>query len=202
MMKLPAIFLKWSAPWRSRPDLSALLSRTSRFQTGIILLVITLLAHQSVGIFYKALNLKLVSADVAARSPQKAPAAPLTGTEPLDAYRTIPERNLFGSTDRPQRGTSGPSDSIAALEVRGTVAGDAKYGFAIIEDKNLKKQKLYRVGDMAGGAKVIRIMRNAVAFRVDNREKILKIPETSETAILPERGPGGAASPGSPVTTK
>jgi general secretion pathway protein C len=196
---MPAILSKWNWPKMSRPDLPDLLSRIVRYRTALILLVITVLAYQTAGIFYKSLNLWLLRSSASTRT--AAPASvTAAGKESRDAYRIIPERNLFGSADRSPGGAAGASESAAALEVRGTVAGDPKYAFAIIEDKSRKKQKLYRVGDMAGGARVVRIMRNAVALRIDDREQVLRVPETSEKPILPERAETGAAVPGPTAT--
>jgi len=74
-----------------------------------------------------------------------------------------------------------------------------------LEDKTLKQQKLYKVGDTLAGAKVIRIRRNSVALMVDHQERILRVPETSDKPILPPRtaGPGGlpaAGAAGGPMT--
>ena len=56
-----------------------------------------------------------------------------------------------------------------------------------------------KVGDTISGAKVVRIMRNAVAFMVNDQEKILTVPETVEkgglptpAAAAPAAAPGGA----------
>jgi len=201
LMKIPAILSEWN--WRklSRPDFPALLSRSGRYRTALILLVITVLAYQTAGIFYRSMNLRLLRSGISSGTPATASVVPADGKESLDAYRVIPERNLFGSTDRSPGGTAGASESGTALEVRGTVAGDPKYAFAIIEDKSRKKQRLYRVGDMAGSAKVVRIMRNAVALRIDDREQVLRVPETSEKPILPDRPEAGATVPGPTATT-
>ena len=200
MMKMPAILSKWNLRKVSRPDFPALLSRIVRHRTALILAVIIVLAYQTAGIFYKSLNLLLLRPGPSPLTAGPASVSPVAGRETPDAYRIIPERNLFGSTDRSPGGAAGPSESAAALEVRGTVAGDPKYAFAIIEDKSRKKQRLYRVGDMAGGARVVRIMRNAVALRIDDREQVLRIPETSERPVLPDRPEAGAALPGPAAT--
>ena len=200
MMKIPAILSKWT--WRSvrLPELPTLLSRSDRYRTALILLVITVLAYQAAGIFYKSLNLRLLKTGISSGEPGAASVAVTDAKESPDAYRIIPQRNLFGSAGSPPGGTAGVSESAGALEVRGTVAGDPKYAFAIIEDKSRKKQRLYRVGDMAGGARVVRIMRNAVAVRIDDREQVLRVPETSEKPILPDRPEAGEAVPGSTAT--
>ena len=194
-MKIPAILSKWNRRRVPLPDLPALLSRWDRYRTALILLVIAVLAYQTAGIFYKSLKLRLLRPGISSGTSAASPISATEGKESPDAYRIIPERNLFGSAGGPSGGTAGASESSGMLEVRGTVAGDPKYAFAIIEDKSRKRQRLYRVGDMAGGARIVRIMRNAVAVRIDDREQVLRVPETSEKPILPDRPEPGAAVP-------
>jgi general secretion pathway protein C len=182
--------IKWIRQWLINLNFSALLSQTTRYRTGAVLTVITILTFQSVGIFYKALGLTLIRTKTGAPAVQRTVSAPLIAAEPADAFKIIADRNLFGTTDKPLGGKQVESqttqtDLTSTLEVRGTVAGDAKYGFAVIEDKKLRKQSLYKVGDTISGVKIIRIMRNAVAFMVNNQETILKVPETVEKGGLP-----------------
>jgi general secretion pathway protein C len=190
--------------WRGLSNLnfSALLSQTARYRTAAILMVITILAYQSVGIFYKAVSLNLIQTKFSPPVQQKAVITPAAAPEPVEAYKVVSERNLFGTTDKALAEKLGASQTAAAqpditttLEVRGTVAGDAKYGFAVIEDKTQKKQRLYKVGDSISGARVVRIMRNAVAFKVNNQEKILRIPETTVKPLLPPGSASGTAAP-------
>jgi len=193
--------LKWEWQWLTNLNFSALLSQSARYRTGAILVVLTILTYQSVGIFYKAAGLMLIRIKTAAPAVQPAPQAPAAVAEPADAFRLIAERNLFGTTDKTLAGKQMASQMQAAqpdvtdtLEVRGTVAGDAPFGFAVIEDKKQKKQRLYKIGDTISGAKVVRIMRNAVAFKVNDHEKILRVPETAEKGVLPAPpapAPGG-----------
>lgn len=184
--------LKWNWQWLMNLNFSDLLSQTARYRTGAILVVITILTFQSMGIFYRALGLMLIRAKTTAPTMQHTASAPVIAAEPVDAFKVIAERNLFGTTDKAladkQAGfqaQSGRPDIAAAIEVRGTVAGDARYGFAVIEDKTQKKQGLYKIGDMISGAKLVRIIRNAVVLMVNDREMILKVPETVERGGLP-----------------
>ena len=39
------------------------------------------------------------------------------------------------------------------LDLYGTIAGEDGRGYAIIEERDKKKQRLYKVGDKAGGAR-------------------------------------------------
>jgi general secretion pathway protein C len=188
--------------WRGLSNLnfSVLLSWTGRYRTAAILAVITVLSFQSVGIFYKAVSLKLLQTKF---SPPVQQAATIiqAAPEPVESYKIVSERNLFGTTDKAlfekqaaSRTAAVRPDIADTLEVRGTVAGDARYGFAVIEDKILKKQQLYKVGDRIAGARIVRIMRNAVALRVNGRESIIRTPETNEKPLLPP-GVSGTMTP-------
>ncbi len=79
------------------------------------------------------------------------------------------------------------------IELKGTVAGGAKYGFAIIEEKATRKQRLVKIGDILLGVEVLRIKRNAIDLLVNNREQTLKIVEMKEGTIL---SPSPAVKPG------
>jgi general secretion pathway protein C len=181
------------------PNLNAvdLLSQAAPYRAGAVLIVITILMYQCAGIFYKATSLKMIQGVTVSAMPQTA-SAPFAAPEPVDFYKVVPDRNLFGTTDKTltekQTGfktTAARPDIAQILEVRGTVAGGAKYGFAVIENKAEKKQRLYKVGDNLSGARIVRIMRNAIALDVNGQEQILKVPETSERSILPPGSPSG-----------
>ena len=101
--------------------------------------------------------------------------------------------------------TAVQQDIALLIDLKGTVAGETKYGFAIIEEKGTRKQRLVKAGDVIAGAKVVRINRNAVDLLVDDQERTLKIAETKEAPILPPPPAGAAApsvSPGSLVLNR
>ncbi|MBU0653142.1 MAG: PDZ domain-containing protein [Proteobacteria bacterium] len=168
----------------SLSDLLGLVSRRT-----VILLVMAIFIYQGVGIFYKALALQLIRMRPAPAVEIKAQAAAVAAREPADAYLVIPERNLFGTTTNTvtdKQTPAAPQQDIALLfDVRGTVAGEGKYGFAVIEEKGTRKQRLVKAGDVVAAAKVIRIKRNAVDFLVEGQERTLKMAEMKEAPILP-----------------
>jgi len=168
----------------SLADLRGLVSRRT-----VILAVMAVFIYQGVGIFYKTLALQLIRMRPAPAVEIKAPAAPVAARDPVDAYRVIPERNLFGTTTKAvadkQPSAAPPLDIALLFEVRGTVAGEGKYGFAIIEERGTRKQRLVKAGDVVAGAKVIRIRRNAVDVLVEEQERTLKMAEMKEAPILP-----------------
>ena len=79
----------------SLSDLRGLVSRRT-----VILAVMAVFIFQGVGIFYKTLALQLIRMRPAPAVEIKAPAAAVAAREPVDAYRVIPERNLFGTTTK------------------------------------------------------------------------------------------------------
>ncbi|MEI7673457.1 MAG: PDZ domain-containing protein [Deltaproteobacteria bacterium] len=174
----------------SLSDLRGLVSRRT-----VILAVMALFIYQGVGIFYKALALQLIRMRPAPAVEIKAQAPPVAVREPVDAYHVIPERNLFGTTAKvvaDKQTVAAPRQDIALLfEIKGTVAGEGEYGFAIIEDKGTKKQRLVKAGDVIVGAKVVRIKRNAIDVLVEGEVQTLKMVGMKEAPIFP---PAAAAT--------
>jgi len=165
----------------------------------VILVLMAVILYQATGIFYKVLTLQLVRMQPEPAAAGKAQTAAIPAREPADSYRIISERNLFGTTTKAVTGAQtsaapAPAQDVALLiDLRGTVAGGPKYGFAVIEEKGTKKQRLVKVGDLVAGGKVIRIKRNAIDLLVNNQERTLKIVESKEGPIVPP--PSGAPAP-------
>ncbi len=115
---------------------------------------------------------------------------------PLETYGIIITRNLFRTTDRPIAMDPMDANSLEAtalqLELYGTVAGEDGRGYAIIEEKDKKRQRVYKVGDNIGGATIVRIMRNAVVLRLGDRDEVLKKKEMAATARAQRELPGMA----------
>jgi general secretion pathway protein C len=177
----------------SLSDLRGLLSRRT-----VILVLMAAFLYQGVGIFYKVLTLQIIRMKPAPAAEVKATAVAAAIREPADAYRVIPERNLFGTTNKTvedKQAGAVQQDIALLIDLRGTVAGESKYGFAIIEEKGTRKQRLVKAGDVIAGAKVVRIKRNAVDLLVENQERTLKMAETKEAPILPPPAAVAAASP-------
>jgi len=183
----------------------------------MILLVMAILIYQGTGIFYKVLVLQLIRAKPAATAEQAGPAAVQIPRPPLGAYGIIAERNVFGVTvgaDGRTQGTAMPKatapqhDLANLLDLRGTVAGEGQYGFAIVEEKSAKTQRLVKAGSVIAGATVVRIKRNAVDFRMSGREYTLKIVERVERSLIPPAPgrpvvqPSRASGPSGPIVVK
>lgn len=146
-----------------------------------ILLTITILAYLSVDIFYKVINAKLAGVKTGRAITEKAVIPKASRKPSMGSYSVIAKRNLFGSTDKATEEKQINVDELELtklkLALRGTVSGNGKLDFAVIEETDKKKQGLFRVGDTIAAATVIRIMRGMVALRVGDRDEILKMEE-------------------------
>jgi general secretion pathway protein C len=164
------------------------------FRQVAILVLTAVILYQATGIFYSVLKLELIrTRPVPAALEQTAMASV---REPVDSYRIIPERNLFGTTTskttEKQADVLPQQDVALLIELKGTVAGEGKYGFAIVEEKANRKQRLVKIGDVVLGVEVLRIKRNAIDLLVNNQEQTLRIVESKERPIL---SPSQAAKP-------
>jgi len=162
---------------------------------GILLLVFIALA---VGLTADII-FRVVSARISSVPPLQTAASEPAGVpderEPLETYRVIWERNLLQTTDQAAAEDQMDVNSLQAtrlqLELLGTVAGDGAYNYAIIEEKDKKKQRLFKVGDSVGNATLARVMRNAVVLRVGDIDEVLKMKRPEERApSRAERAPG------------
>jgi general secretion pathway protein C len=169
----------------SRSDFSGLVSRRV-----VILVLMAVILYQATGIFYKALTLQLLRTRPAPAAAEKVRATTAPIREPADSYRIITERNLFGTTtkavtDKQTAAVPQQQDVALLIDLKGTVAGGPKYGFAVVEEKGTRKQRLVKTGDLIAGAKVVRIKRNAIDLLVNSQERTLKMVETNEGPIVP-----------------
>ena len=163
-------------------------------RSALILFAITAVMYALVGIFYDVVNIKLMGKSIVKPAQERTMPAAYFPKQPADYYALIPQRNLFGSTDKaaadkkPEAAKpAGTLDLSTLLVVKGTVAGTGKDGFAVIEEKAKNKQSLYKVGNVVAGAKLIKITRNAVTFQIDNKERVLMMMETQVAPLLPPR---------------
>jgi general secretion pathway protein C len=167
----------------------------------VILVLTAVIVYQATGILYGILKLQLIGARQSQAVLTRGSAAAVR--EPVDTYRVVSERNLFGTTTSKttdkQAGVLPQQDIALLIELKGTVAGGPKYGFAIIEEKGTRKQRLVKIGDVLLGVEVLRIKRNEIDLLVNDQKRTLKIVESKEASIL---SPSPAAKPGiAPGTT-
>ncbi|HEX7540357.1 MAG TPA: type II secretion system protein N [Syntrophales bacterium] len=167
----------------------------------MVLLVIAVVVYLVVDIAYRLLELNTPPPAPEPQAAAGAPAADMT-KDPLEAYAVIVERNLFRTTDRPIVVDQTDPNSLEAtalqLDLYGTIAGEGGRGYAIIEERDKKRQRLYKVGDKVAGATIVKIMRNAVVLRLGDKDQVLKKKEIASAGTERRALPGMAPQPASP----
>jgi general secretion pathway protein C len=202
-VNLPNILTKWQIPKINAMKIPSFFMEAKRYQALLILLAIMLFTFQAVGIFYKYLGILIISPKEQRVVKEEAAIFKVVVKEPSDAYKLIMDRNLFGSTDKTLADKSAKTAETppitSLIELKGTVAGDTKFGFAIMEEKAKKKQVLVKVGNTIAGATVLKIMRDKVIVKYMDKEETLKRAGSAESAILPpgKESAGGSAPAGS-----
>jgi general secretion pathway protein C len=153
-----------------------------RYFAILNILLIAIAVYFCVNAFYRVATANLnhaPSREVTTRhviSPQDAT------FHPISYYGDIIERNLFNS----KKGAGQHVEQLAIetleptdlkLKLLGTVSGDNKDAYAVIEDTAEKQQNLYRIGDSIQNATLRMILREKVVLRVNGKDEILGIEE-------------------------
>ncbi|MBW2603144.1 MAG: PDZ domain-containing protein [Deltaproteobacteria bacterium] len=172
-----------------------------RYLTILNILFITGTVFFMVKGFYK-----IATANIDTGSSSKAKARHLvlqknTTQHKLSHYQAIIERNLFktktetgSGPDKLDLETLKPTD--LKLKLLGTITGDKKEAYAVIEDTAVKKQDLYRIGDTIQNATVKIILREKVVLNVNGKDEILGIEKVgaSQGIRKPSRNLGSTSS--------
>lgn len=164
----------------------------------LLLLAITVLSYEAVDFFYKIISFPLMKQTAAVKNNGSVLAiTDNTQRNQLQDYGIITERNLFLSTlktigDKQLDGGLFDSDQKNTdFDLKGTVAYNSSFGFIVIEERGNHKQKLYRMGDKIGAAKLIKITRNTATLKSGEQEITLKIKATMEGTLLPNSPASG-----------
>jgi general secretion pathway protein C len=157
----------------------------------LVIVAITLLSYETVDFFYKAVSLSAVNQSAAIKNTASSKLITDSASRsPLQNYSVITERNLFLSTLKTisdkqlEGGFFGASQDVTSFDLKGTVAGGSSFGFIVIEERGKNKQRLYRLGDMIGQVRLIKITRNTAIIKSADREITLKIKETPEGSLI------------------
>ncbi|MBN2514493.1 MAG: PDZ domain-containing protein [Deltaproteobacteria bacterium] len=154
---------------------------TARYRIIFILVAITTVSYLSVNIFYRVLHARLSSIKINDIHETAQTRHNIVGKPPLNSYRFISQRNLFSTVEKAgaeiQINVEELEKTKLNLELLGTVFGDGKNDFAVIEEKDKKNQGLFRVGDSIASAEVIKILRGTVVLRVNGRDEVLAMKE-------------------------
>ena len=155
----------------------------------LILLAITLLSFEATDLFYKIIRIPLTNQSIDATKERLSSSPENNRHIQLQDYSVITERNLFLTTLKEAGGNEagGVFDSgqkAADFDLKGTVACDSSFGFIIVEERENRKQKLYRLGEKIGSRKLVKITRNTAVLKNEEGEVTLKIKETMEDSLL------------------
>ncbi len=198
LLKITQLIKEWSNRIRNVSVLPAI--DITLLRPFLILLAITILSYEAIDLFYKIISFSLTKQTAAVRN-NGSSSITTDNSQPnqLQDYGIITERNLFFSTlkavnDKQSEGGLMDSDeNFMNIDLKGTVACNSSFGFIFIEERDSHKQKLYRIGDNIGSAKLIKITRNTATLRSDGREITLKVKAMIEGSLLPN-SPGRATS--------
>jgi general secretion pathway protein C len=198
LLKITQIIKEWSNRMRNVSALPAI--DITLLRPFLILLAITILSYEAIDLFYKIISFSLTKQTAAVRN-NVSSSITTDNSQPnqLQDYGIITERNLFLSTlkavnDKQSEGGLMDSDeNFMNIDLKGTVVCNSSFGFIFIEERDSHKQKLYRMGDNIGSAKLIKITRNTATLRSDGREITLKVKAMIEGSLLPN-SPGRATS--------
>ena len=178
-----------------------------RYFTILNVLLITAAVFFMVKAFYKIAGAKIDHAP-----PSKAAARHVVPNEastrhPLSDYSAIIDRNLFktktGTGGRPQKldiESLTPTD--LKLKLLGTVTGDEKEAYAVIEDTAVKRQNLYKIGDTIQNATLKMILREKVVLHVNGKDEILGIEKVREERKTGRSSERKSASSSQNITIK
>lgn len=161
-------------------------------RTLALVVVITLASFLCVDIFYKVVQLAAAGGEASAKI-KPAVFAPQGLQTAVENYDVIAQRNLFMTTLTALADKGGgltPSEEYTAFDLKGTIAVDETTGYAVVEEKGKGKQKLYRLGEMIGSAKLIRVTRQEAVLASGGREMVMKIKDATEGGALRGRVPG------------
>jgi general secretion pathway protein C len=182
----------------------------NRYFTIANFLLITLGAYLCVNLFYMLIASRLEYGEPTARitSNQADPTPVAQTTAPLSDYKAIISRNIFNSGNEPVAETPKTEavdidklkETDLKLKLWGTVTGQNKRAYAVIEDTKAREQNLYRTGDSIQKAVVKLILREKVVLSVDGRDEILAMEEirSSKGGRLSKRRPQSSGASGSP----
>ena len=155
--------------------------------TALNLLLIALGVYFSVNAFYLYTASRMDPAQ-----PETFRAAPSAEAEtgdqlPLSHYQAVVERNLFQTKATaaviPQAvDVEGLQQTSLKLKLWGTVTGDDKEAYAVIEETGKRTQNLYRVGDSIQDATLKLILREKVVLSVKGRDEVLEIEKAVSRA--------------------
>lgn len=154
------------------------------YSTIFSLIALFVVIYIGVDLFYKIAGAQLRQMDTEKITMQQSPTVKQPKKAPLSNFQVISQRNIFGSLEKASSAEIEATE-IEALEATslkiallGTVTGDSRNAVAIIEERDKRRQGLYRLGDSVQNATVKMILRGKVVLRVGDKDEILTMEES------------------------
>jgi general secretion pathway protein C len=159
----------------------------NRYFTIANFLLVTVGIYLCVNAFYTFITARLdygISAGAVVTRDLSSPATLVH--PPLADYTAITKRNIFNSNTQEQEAAPVVDKKLdleklkqtdLKLKLWGTVTGQNKGAYAVIEDTKAREQNLYRAGDTIQKAVVKLILREKVVLKVGENDEILAMEE-------------------------
>lgn len=164
-----------------------LLGNYMTIQRAIIfanLVFIALGAYFTAGLFYQVVGLEFQPPAPAVAEKTRMAKNQRVAQKPHSAYTPIHQRDLFKTIKTPVAPIEKSNvdlenlgDTKLPLKLWGTVTGDTKKAYAVIENTKKREQNLYRVGDSIENASVKLILRSKVVLSVNGKDEALSMEE-------------------------
>ncbi|MBW1911511.1 MAG: hypothetical protein JRJ11_18560, partial [Deltaproteobacteria bacterium] len=146
------------------------------------LLIISVVIFVGVSTFYKIVRLRLsednvqppVKISTKVVENQKGPALPESRVV-IDRDKRIPAVSKISHKRLEKEKVDHPDPALDKLALRGTVNGGQENALAVIEDKDIQRQGLYRIGDLIHGGVIKKILKEKVVIRFGERDDVLTI---------------------------
>jgi general secretion pathway protein C len=154
--------------------------------TALNLLLIALGVYFGVNAFYLYTASRLDPSEPASYRNVSSSGQAETDRLPLSHYQPVVERNLFQTKATaaaiPQAvDVEGLQQTSLKLRLWGTVTGDEKEAYAVIEETGKRTQNLYRIGDNVQDATLKLILREKVVLSVKGRDEVLEIEKATSS---------------------
>lgn len=175
---------------------------TKFYYTIFNLIVLAAILYMGVDAFYKIIRTSLSQLNIETITPQSIPGGESQSGSQYNDFKIILDRNIFSSVKNETAEEKTPKTELLEptslkIALLGTVSGSEKNAAAIIEEKDIRKQGIYRVGDGIKNAIIKSIRRGEVVLKVGNRNEILVMAE-SDSSKRPD-SPGLSPVPEPPA---
>lgn len=180
------------------------------------LMLVTGMIYTGVNASYKTLISKIdvntvpVIEAVGVKSEKSKPVRSVT--RPMRYYKAVSDRNLFNTPDptkviKTKEPEIDPQKDLEPTKLRlklwGTIIGDKKIAYAIIEDQKKRKQQLHVEGDVIQKATIKKIFKDKVILSLSGKNEVLNMVEIGSSSIRsksnrPKASKKRASSAGTP----